>query len=154
MARHKKLAPEEDENTGLDISSLIDVCFLLLIYFIVATSLVQEQKLDMAMPGNDTSSSKKPDLEPAMVKVDTAGAVFWGEGAAQMQLDSDPNNHDLTTLYEKLNSLRETAEGMGQEPIVQLYVEGNAKNQRMVDVLNALAKAKIKTVGLSNVKED
>jgi hypothetical protein len=33
MARHKKIqAPEEDE-PGLDISSLIDVCFLLLIYF-------------------------------------------------------------------------------------------------------------------------
>lgn len=42
MARHKKLEPIEDEDPKLDISSLIDVCFLLLIYFIVATSLIQD----------------------------------------------------------------------------------------------------------------
>ena len=51
MARHKKLETVEDEDPTLDISSLIDVCFLLLIYFIVATSLIQERKLDMSMPG-------------------------------------------------------------------------------------------------------
>lgn len=51
MARHKKLEAVEDEDPKLDISSLIDVCFLLLIYFIVATSLIQERKLDMSMPG-------------------------------------------------------------------------------------------------------
>lgn len=42
MARHKKLEAVEDEDPKLDISSLIDVCFLLLIYFIVATSLIQD----------------------------------------------------------------------------------------------------------------
>ena len=41
MARHKKLEMVEDEDPKLDISSLIDVCFLLLIYFLVATSLIQ-----------------------------------------------------------------------------------------------------------------
>lgn len=52
MARHKKLETVEDEDPKLDISSLIDVCFLLLIYFIVATSLIQERKLDMSMRAN------------------------------------------------------------------------------------------------------
>ena len=144
---------EEQEDPALDISSLIDVCFLLLIYFIVATSLVQEKKLDMAMPGVSDGSAR-PDLDPAFIKIDEAGVIYWGDGPAQMVMDSDPNHRDLTTLYEKLNTLRETAEGMNTKPIVQLYVEGNAKNQRMVDVLNALTKAKIKTVGLSNIKED
>lgn len=50
MARHKKLEPIEDEDPKLDISSLIDVCFLLLIYFIVATSLIQERKLTCPCP--------------------------------------------------------------------------------------------------------
>lgn len=58
MARHKKLETVEDEDPKLDISSLIDVCFLLLIYFIVATSLIQERKLDMSMPGQ--SMAKTP----------------------------------------------------------------------------------------------
>lgn len=153
MARHKKMVTEEQEDPALDISSLIDVCFLLLIYFIVATSLVQEKKLDMAMPGNSTAG-QAPELDPAFIKVDAAGVVYWGNGPSQMVMDSDPNHHELPTLFEKLNNLRETADGMGTKPIVQLFVEGGAKNQRMVDVLNALTKAKIKTVGLSNVRED
>lgn len=52
MARHKKLEMVEDEDPKLDISSLIDVCFLLLIYFLVATSLIQERKLDMSCRDN------------------------------------------------------------------------------------------------------
>ncbi len=152
MARHKKMEIEEQEDPALDISSLIDVCFLLLIYFIVATSLVREQKLDMNMPGG-ASEGPKPELDPAFIKVDTAGVVYWGMPPAQMALETDPEKHDLNTLYEKLDDLRITAEGMNQKPIVQLYVEGGAHNQRVVDVINALAKAKIKTVGLSDVSE-
>ena len=55
MARHKKIqAPEEDE-PGLDISSLIDVCFLLLIYFLVTTQIIKkEQELSTALPFHDS----------------------------------------------------------------------------------------------------
>ena len=35
MARHKKLEMVEDEDPKLDISSLIDVCFLLLILSLI-----------------------------------------------------------------------------------------------------------------------
>lgn len=66
MARHKKLEPIEDEDPKLDISSLIDVCFLLLIYFIVATSLIQERKLDMSMPGSAPSDTAAQ-IEPALI---------------------------------------------------------------------------------------
>jgi biopolymer transport protein ExbD len=41
MARHKKYQADEEANPALDISSLIDVCFLLLIYFLVATTILK-----------------------------------------------------------------------------------------------------------------
>lgn len=154
MARHKKQEIEDQEPSKLDISSLIDVCFLLLIYFIAAMTMVQERKLDMAMPGSSATSGPKPELEPAFIRVDVAGGIYWGDGPSQLQLESDPNNHELESLYEKLDDLRQQAEGMNTKPIVQLYVEGGARNQRVVDVMNALTKAKIKTVGLSDVQED
>ena len=48
MARHKKIETEEQGDPEMNISSLIDCCFLLLIYFLVATTLVSEKKIDMA----------------------------------------------------------------------------------------------------------
>ena len=38
MARHRKYEAAEEADPQLDISSLIDVCFLLLIYFIVTST--------------------------------------------------------------------------------------------------------------------
>ena len=37
------------------------------------------------------------------------------------------------------------------QPLVQLYVEGDAKQQRVVDVLNALAKEKIAKVTFTDL---
>ena len=51
MARHKSRPVEEQGEPEMEISSMIDCCFLLLIYFLVATSLVSEKKLDVNIPG-------------------------------------------------------------------------------------------------------
>ena len=51
MARKKIAEALEDDEPGLDISSLIDVCFLLLIYFLVTTTIQpREQDLRMSLP--------------------------------------------------------------------------------------------------------
>ena len=96
MARHKKLEAVEDEDPKLDISSLIDVCFLLLIYFIVATSLVQERKLDMSMPGQSVGENASQ-IEPALIRIIKDGTIYWGKDNSLM-IDNDMNNHNLATL--------------------------------------------------------
>ena len=58
MARHKQIVTEEQGDPEMNISSMIDCCFLLLIYFLVATSLVSEKKLDMSIPGNQAEGGK------------------------------------------------------------------------------------------------
>ena len=51
MARHRKYEAEEESDPALDISSLIDVCFLLLIYFLVTSTITpRETDLGMALP--------------------------------------------------------------------------------------------------------
>jgi len=83
MARHKKLEAVEDEDPKLDISSLIDVCFLLLIYFIVATSLIQERKLDMSMPGQSMGENASQ-IEPALIRIIKDGTIYWGKDNSLM----------------------------------------------------------------------
>ncbi len=85
----------EDEDPKLDISSLIDVCFLLLIYFLVATSLIQERKLDMSMPGQSVSDTASQ-IEPALIRIIKDGTIYWGKDNSLM-IDNDMNNHNLAT---------------------------------------------------------
>ncbi|MFT6596748.1 MAG: biopolymer transport protein ExbD, partial [Akkermansiaceae bacterium] len=66
MSRHKKMQPPEEDEPALNISSLIDVCFLLLIYFIVTTQIVRkEQELSTSLP-SVAPSETPPELAPML----------------------------------------------------------------------------------------
>lgn len=152
--RHKKMEPVDDEDPALDISSLIDVCFLLLIYFIVATTLVKELKLDMAMPSVVPAKSDPPPIKPGLIQIDKEGVVWWGAQENKMKIDDNLQNHDLGSLVDQLKELKSQAEAVGSNPVVQLWVEGEVPHQRVVDVVNALTVAGIKTVALTDMKDD
>jgi biopolymer transport protein ExbD len=148
MARHKKRQSLEEDLPKLDISSLIDATFLLLIYFLVTTTIQKrETDLDMTLPAAAPSETP-PDIDPKFIKIDANGAVSVGAGAAQIPMDTDPDSRDLPLLTADLMSYASAAKSAGtnSKPLVQLYVDGGASQQRVIDVLNVLA-----GVGISNV---
>lgn len=156
MARHRKMQVEDDTSPAMDISSLIDCCFLLLLYFIVCTSIGRELKLDMQMPGETSSASApKTPLQPGKVTIDENGVISWGQqGGEQMEIDSDVNNHELPGLVQQLTDFKAKADSLGTKPIVQLSSSNSVHYQRFVDVMNAFAKAGIKDVGISGSEVD
>lgn len=156
MARHRKMEVEDDTSAAMDISSLIDCCFLLLLYFIVCTTIGQERQLDMNIPGtNQSTTAIKAPLEPGLVTIDPSGTIFWGKaGGDQVVIDTDPTNHELPNLVDILQTFKDKADSTGSKPIVQLRVDGTVPHQRFIDVMNAFAKGGIKEVGLTNVKDD
>jgi biopolymer transport protein ExbD len=148
MARHKKRQSLEEDLPKLDISSLIDATFLLLIYFLVTTTIQKrETDLDMTLPAAAPSETP-PDIDPKFIKIDANGSVSVGAGAAQIPMDTDPDSRDLPLLTADLMSYASAAKSAGtnSKPLVQLYVDGGASQQRVIDVLNVLA-----GVGISNV---
>lgn len=151
MSRKKKSDNLDDDAPGLDISSLIDVCFLLLIYFLVTTTIQpREQDLRMALP--TTSSNSAPaDLAPMFIKVNQSGQIFINSGPAEELVESDPNVHRLPELTNRLSSYVATARAGAQEPVVQVSVNGEAAQQRVVDVLNCLAGVKISSVTFTDL---
>ncbi len=139
MARHKKFHFEPETEPQLDISSLIDVCFLLLIYFLVTCTIVpREQDLLMALPDDNGNKQNTPVIAPMFIRVAENGAVFSGTGAGERILDTDLSTRELPLLSSQLKLYHEAARSAGDEAIVQLYVDGSAVQQRVVDVLNAL----------------
>ncbi len=149
MARREQQAFEDDE-PGLDISSLIDVCFLLLIYFLVTTTIQpRESDLQMQLPASAPSEST-PDIDPMFIRVDAAGAIYQGSGADAEKLDTDLDDHRLPKLLERLSVYVSTA-GEGNEPLVQIWVDAEAQQQRVIDVLNALAAKEITKVTFTDL---
>jgi len=152
MARRKKTEPPEEDEPGLDISSLIDVCFLLLIYFLVTTTIVkQEQDLPMALPSM-TPSETPPEIRPLLITVDTGGFIYLSsEGSAKELVESDPDSRDLPNLMPRLEIYARVARSSSSEPVVQIYVDAEAKQQRVIDVLNSLAATGISKVTFTDL---
>ncbi|MGJ8676770.1 MAG: ExbD/TolR family protein [Akkermansiaceae bacterium] len=154
MARKKKSDTFEDDAPGLDISSLIDVCFLLLIYFLVTTTIQpREQDLRMSLPAAAPASEPSP-LAPMFIKIDPAGRIFINTGPAQEMVESDNDNRRLPDLSSRLFSYVATAKAGAQEPLVQVSVDGEVEQQRVIDVLNCLAGAEIAKVTFTDLVDN
>jgi len=151
MARHRKQTGIEEVEPTLDISSLIDVCFLLLIYFLVTSTITpRETDLGMALPAQ-TQSDKQPDIEPLFIKIDLAGIISIGTGNATQTLDSDPSVRVLSMLKGHLDIYANAARAANSTPLVQIYADGGTTQQRVIDVLNALAGAGISSVTFTDL---
>lgn len=150
MARHKSFPKEEDGSPGLDISSLIDVCFLLLIYFLVATTIQKsEQDLPLTLPTPPEVELNRPDLEPLLIKVDARGVIYAGPDLHAQVMDADETSRELPLLRGWLRTYAESTRAYGKEPAVIISLDQDVRQQRAMDVLNVLAGEKIRMVTLA-----
>ena len=153
MARHRRATNLEEDKPELSISPLIDICFLLLIYFLVTTTIKQKERDNsMALP-SAAPSEAQPDIQPFFIKVSSDGHIFANVGAAQELLDREVEGVERTLpmLDERLAIYATAANAGNSKPLVQIYVEAEAEQQRVSDVLNHLAKHKIDTVTFTDL---
>ncbi|MBK1832569.1 ExbD/TolR family protein [Roseibacillus ishigakijimensis] len=151
MARHKKAQGLEEDEPELNISSLIDICFLLLIYFLVTTTIVRsETDTNMQLPAA-LRRDEIPPVKPSFIRVDSEGVIYFNTGPAQERLDDDPNSRELPLLSERLSIAAMGARAAGEEPLVQVYVDPEAMHQRAIDVIDTLRKHEITKVTFTDL---
>jgi biopolymer transport protein ExbD len=134
----------KDDKVELQIAPLIDVVFLLLIYFMVTASLVKkEADISFMLPAR-VDQSESIDL-PIEVRIEIApeGDVVV-EG---MVFKSD--DHDLNTLVQRLLEFREAAESSDSELIVNILPANEVLHGRIIDVMSACAAAEVKNTSFS-----
>ncbi|MGM0577445.1 MAG: ExbD/TolR family protein [Myxococcota bacterium] len=66
-----------EEAAGIDISPLIDMVFILLIFFMVSTTFVKDMKLELERPS--AASASRASSKSLRVYVDRSGAVYVDE---------------------------------------------------------------------------
>ncbi|MCX8237803.1 MAG: biopolymer transporter ExbD [Akkermansiaceae bacterium] len=152
MSRHKKMQPPEEDEPALNISSLIDVCFLLLIYFIVTTQIVRkEQELSTSLP-SVAPSETPPELAPMLILLEANGNIsIKGESGVVELIESNSDARVLTNLSQRLDLHKSVADTSSSTALVQIRVDGDAVQQRVIDVLNALAGAEITEITFTDL---
>lgn len=151
MARHRRAEAPEEDKPELSISPLIDIVFLLLIYFLVTTTIKQkEQDANMMLP-SAAPTEAQPEIRPFFIKVDAQGYIYANTGASQELLDSNPGSRELPLLDSRIKSYAAAARLGDSEPLVQIYVEGEAEQQRVMDVIDVLRNHKIQALTFTDL---
>lgn len=132
-----------NEKTELQIAPLIDVVFLLLIYFMVSSSLKRsEADLSMSLPSavTQTQELKMPDEQ--IIEVLANGHIVLND----REYTDLTTKADLADLENTLTRYREASALMNTPAMITVAAEDNSRHERVIDVLNACAGAKITSV--------
>lgn len=70
--RRKSRAHDEAE---INITPMLDIVFIMLIFFIVTTSFVKEKGLEVSRPSNSPPKEIKKNKGPILVKIDANGNI-------------------------------------------------------------------------------
>lgn len=140
-----KLRLPEDEEPELSISPLIDMTFLLLIYFICTCTLITpEADLGIRLPGMVAQATSVDMPDEQIIEVRHNGQVFLND----KEYDK-PSSQDLPELQKVLRSYKAASEASGNQALVTIWAEDDTEHQRVIDVMNACAAAKIKDVSFA-----
>ncbi len=152
MGRRKKYRPEADSDPELDISSLVDVAFLLLIYFLVTSTLKpDETDLSIVLP-SQVPNENPLDIDPIAIVIGPDGSVTYNEENIPTSGGSGADR--LPELRQRLKSYKDLADGTNQEAMVTVKADDAGKTQRFIDVVNALASVKIKNVTMTGFRDE
>ena len=143
MARTKRFESEQVEDPSLDISSLIDVSFLLLIYFLVTSTLEpRESDLSMEMP-TDSGKASSIQIDPLKIRLTAEGQITIAD-----QVMADDGQ-----MESELDRYKQLTDATNKKPLVIVSSDDEAKQQRFIDLMNALAKVGITTITLSGFEK-
>ena len=130
-----KLGRRSLEEPQLNLTSLIDVVFLLLIFFMVTTTFVNNAGLEIRLPEAGGETQAQPD-NFVEVAVDAADRIY---------VRGEPVASDTQTLRKELQQL---AGGDYQRPL-RIRADGRARHQAVVRVMDVAAALGFKRIDIA-----
>ncbi len=129
---------------GLAIGPLIDVVFLLLIYFVVTSSLKSpEADLGITLPGSVQQSETLQMPDEQIIEILANGAVNVNNNMFPAEA-----GQNMPELVEMLTRYRVATEAANNKAMITIQAEAKTKHQRIIDVMNACAAAGLKHVSV------
>lgn len=147
--RRLELDPN-DGNLGFQIAPMIDVVFVIMLFFMVMAGQVRvERELNSQLPGAAETSNSVDFVDEQIITIAENGEVSLNDEA----MDS-PASHDLPQLANTLLRLKQNADAAKTPALVTIISEEQAKYSRTIEVLDALAVARIESVSFTVSEEE
>lgn len=127
---------KKDSVQDINISPLIDMVFILLIFFMVSTTFVKDMKLDLDRPA--ASSSSTASTKAIRLYIDSTGDTF---------LDGEPVR--IWVIQSRLRDMLRTTTGKS----VLVVTDDGVPAGRLVEVVDQARLAGAQDVGVATVAE-
>jgi biopolymer transport protein ExbD len=147
----KRFEPNINEgNLGFQIAPMIDVVFVIMLFFMVMAGAVKvEKELNTQLPGSAETSGATEFVDEQVITIAENGEVMLNEEP----MDT-PVSRELPTLKNTLARLKKASDEAKSPTVVTVVSEPNAKYSRTVDVLDALAMAGVVNVTFTVSEEE
>jgi biopolymer transport protein ExbD len=132
----------EDGDIGFQIAPMVDVVFVLLLFFMAsAGSQIVEKELNINLPSGRSSASHGPPPTPVIIDINANG---------QVQINTKPMD---TPTSKELPGVREwfknEIDRFGDKDPVIIRPSPDTKHSRVMDVLNAASAAGVKKLSFN-----
>jgi biopolymer transport protein ExbD len=141
-----------DEGEDFQMAPLIDVVFLLLIFFMVTSSIQRfETDLSIQLPGRVKQSEQLAMPDEQIVEILEDGRVLLNN-----QFYDAPDSRDMPHLASTLTRFKQASDLANVRALLTVQAASQSRHERLIDVLNAAAAAKIEfvSVGLGDDEEE
>ena len=135
-----KFSVPETEEVSINLTPLIDIVFLLLIFFMVSTTFQRETELEIALPEASAETSSEPAVSALILEIDATGAYRLSTEQSGKSSDfASVNIEQLSEMLKGLSAKNDTA---------TLVIKADAKtpHQAVVQALDAARKANLTRV--------
>lgn len=131
-----KLRPNKPQSVDINLTPLIDVVFLMLIFFMVSTTFDREARIKVQLPEASASKEEqKSKIVPIKVTVDAKGRYYVN--------DQELVNTEFSTLK---RTLEKATRGVTVAPPVIITADASTPHQSVMTVMDAASQ-----LGLNNM---
>lgn len=133
------LKRQYDMSATFSMASMTDVIFLLLIFFMVTSTFVLPNALEVNLPESSTQTTLRP---AARIYLDAEGRTAYVDGNGTESAIEDDN---------QLRGFIKLVEQQEESPMLALHADVNVPYGRVVEVLNIGTELNVKIVLAANV---
>jgi biopolymer transport protein ExbD len=135
------IQPDNQEEPEINLTPLIDVVFLLLIFFMVSTTFEHQSRIQIELP-EATAQPSKPEDESLEILIDAQGQYFLG--------DQQVVNTELKTLKGAIRKAVGEREAM---PVI-IRADARTPHQAVVRALDATSQLGLVHISLATSRID
>lgn len=128
--------PKSPQTTDIDISSLIDMVFILLIFFMVSTTFVKDSKVDIQRPG--AASAAAASTKSLRIELDARGDVY---------IDGRP-----VRVWMVQSRVRDHIESSGTQSVL-VIADRRVTAEKLIEVVDQCRLAGANDVGVATERE-